>query len=198
MEWFSCRAPQWPTANCYNDGASAFWEFYWSHLINLCTATKWKMWTAHISVLSFCSWLAEGLASHQHPCSWLWNSAASWVKIITAVITNLHFIFIYSFFIFYFFTKRSLVQWLTSVILTPLEAEVRRIMVQGQSGQKVWETLSQLTAHMVACACHPNYIEGWDQEDHGPSWIGQKARPYLKNNQSKMGWKHGSSGRLPA
>jgi hypothetical protein len=31
--------------------------------------------------------------------------------------------------------------------------------------------------------------------DHGPSWPRQKARPYLKYNQNKMGWRCGLSGK---
>jgi hypothetical protein len=32
-------------------------------------------------------------------------------------------------------------------------------------------------------------------ENHSPSQPGQKARPYFQNNQSKKGWRNGSSGR---
>jgi hypothetical protein len=38
-------------------------------------------------------------------------------------------------------------QWLTSVILAAQEAEIRRIAVQNQPGQIVFETLSQKTLH---------------------------------------------------
>jgi hypothetical protein len=38
--------------------------------------------------------------------------------------------------------KRAQHQWLTSVILTTGEAEIRGIMVQGQPGQIVCKTLS--------------------------------------------------------
>jgi hypothetical protein len=31
----------------------------------------------------------------------------------------------------------------------------------------------------------------------GPSWLGQKAAPYLQNNQSKKDYRHGTNGRLP-
>jgi hypothetical protein len=34
-------------------------------------------------------------------------------------------------------------QWLTSVILAPQEAEIRRILVWNQAGQRVFRTLSQ-------------------------------------------------------
>jgi hypothetical protein len=38
-------------------------------------------------------------------------------------------------------------RWLTPVILATQEAEIRRITVQSQLGQIVWETLSQKTLH---------------------------------------------------
>jgi hypothetical protein len=37
--------------------------------------------------------------------------------------------------------------WLMPVILAPQEAEIRRIMVESQPGQIVWETLSQKKTH---------------------------------------------------
>jgi hypothetical protein len=39
-------------------------------------------------------------------------------------------------------TPRKKEQWFTPVILATQEAEIRRIMVQGQPGQIVHETLS--------------------------------------------------------
>jgi hypothetical protein len=38
-------------------------------------------------------------------------------------------------------------QWLMHVILATQEAEIRRIVVQSQLGQTVWEMLSQKTNH---------------------------------------------------
>jgi hypothetical protein len=35
------------------------------------------------------------------------------------------------------------------------------------------------------------------KEGYSPGWPNQKERPYLKNNQSKKGWRHGSSHREP-
>jgi hypothetical protein len=37
--------------------------------------------------------------------------------------------------------------WLTPIILTTQEAEIRRILVQSQPGQRVPETLSRKTFH---------------------------------------------------
>jgi hypothetical protein len=51
------------------------------------------------------------------------------------------------------------------------EAEIKRILVQGQSRQNILKTPSQL----------PVMWESTNIE-------GLQSRPYLKNNQSKMGW----------
>jgi hypothetical protein len=56
--------------------------------------------------------------------------------------------------------------WLTSVILATQEAEIRRIMVQSQSGQIVCETISENTYHKkraggvaqnTGSECKPHY-----------------------------------------
>jgi hypothetical protein len=52
--------------------------------------------------------------------------------------------------------KTSQVQWLTSVIPTTQEVEMRRIAVQSQPGQKVMETLISVNPGMVACTCDPS------------------------------------------
>jgi hypothetical protein len=44
-------------------------------------------------------------------------------------------------------TKAARHWWLTPLILGTQEAEIRRIMVQSQPGQIVFETLSQKTLH---------------------------------------------------
>jgi hypothetical protein len=51
-------------------------------------------------------------------------------------------------------------QWLRPVILATQEAEIRRIVVQSQSGQIVWENLSQK---------NPSQKKGW--------WSGSICRP---------------------
>jgi hypothetical protein len=45
----------------------------------------------------------------------------------------------------------------------------------------------------MAHACHPSDCE----KDHSPGWPVQNPRPYLQNNQSIKGWRHGSRGRVP-
>jgi hypothetical protein len=122
-------------------------------------------------------------------------------------------------------TKRA-----DSVILATCEAEIKRIMVPGQSRQKFNKTLSQqiattvvntqafrymgglwfqvslgkkdceIVSHklgLVMCACHSS--------DHGThktvlwsrlTWT--KSKTLSPNNQSKKGWKHGSSSRVTA
>jgi hypothetical protein len=51
---------------------------------------------------------------------------------------------------------------------------------------------------IVVCTCCPSYGEkGKIGETRSrPAWA--KTRPYLKNNQSTKGWRHGSSYREPA
>jgi hypothetical protein len=52
----------------------------------------------------------------------------------------------------------------------------------------------------VAHAYNPSYLGGWNQEDHSsrPAWANSSQDPHLQNNQSKMDWRCGSSGRAPA
>jgi hypothetical protein len=51
-----------------------------------------------------------------------------------------------------------------------------------------------------AHTCYPNYLGGWDQEDHGSrsAWANNSQRPHLQNNHSKMDWQCTSCGREPA
>jgi hypothetical protein len=60
------------------------------------------------------------------------------------------------------------VQWYTPVIPATQEAEIRRLVVQGQLREKV----------MVAYSSHPSYKGDRKIMDSG--WLGKKARPYLK------------------
>jgi hypothetical protein len=51
-------------------------------------------------------------------------------------------------------------QQLTPVILTTGEVEIRRMEIQGQSGQKVSKNpISTNKLGMVVHVCHPSYIE---------------------------------------
>jgi hypothetical protein len=56
-------------------------------------------------------------------------------------------------------TLKSRVWWLMPIIPAIWEGEIRRIMVQGQPGQKVSETpISTNKLAMVVCICNPNYL----------------------------------------
>jgi hypothetical protein len=66
--------------------------------------------------------------------------------------------------------------WLIPIILVIWKAEIGRITVQGQPGQKkVYETLSQQIAERSDMHL--------SSQHHGPGGPGQKARLYIKNNQ---------------
>jgi hypothetical protein len=69
-------------------------------------------------------------------------------------------------------------------------------LVQDQPEQKVHEThhLNQWL-DTLARTCHFSYARKPKETDCGPSQPKHKARPYLKNNQSKKGWWCSSSGR---
>jgi hypothetical protein len=79
------------------------------------------------------------------------------------------------------------------------KAEIRRINVPGQTGQKfVRPYLSGKKLDMVPYPCHPWNSGKHKIGGHGTSQPGQRVRPYLQNNQSKQDWGHGSSYRAPA
>jgi hypothetical protein len=65
------------------------------------------------------------------------------------------------------------------------EAETGRMEVPGQSmGREVFETPSQQKElGVVALAYHPSRSRR--HKYHSSDWPGQKARPHLKNNQSR-------------
>jgi hypothetical protein len=74
-------------------------------------------------------------------------------------------------------------------ILVIWKAEIGRIVVSGQPGQKkkkfVRSHLKAKKLSMVAYACHPSYSgKSWSRR-HDPGWPRQKVRPYLQNNQKK-------------
>jgi hypothetical protein len=73
---------------------------------------------------------------------------------------------------------------LTPVILATREAVIRRIEAQGQPGQK---TLAGIVVH----ACHLSFCGKHKWVDHSAGQFEQKMRPYIKNNQSKKGCRHG-------
>jgi hypothetical protein len=72
--------------------------------------------------------------------------------------------------------KKSQVWFLTSIIIVTQEAEIRKITVQGQQGQKVYETPS----HPIKA----EHIVGWlssqrehKQKDYSPAGLGINMRP---------------------
>jgi hypothetical protein len=76
---------------------------------------------------------------------------------------------------------------------------IGKIMVQGQPRQKAHETSSQPMAghtdmHLSPQLSRKSTIGGLQCR---PS-PGNKAKPYLKNNQQEKDWRSGSSSRLPA
>jgi hypothetical protein len=89
--------------------------------------------------------------------------------------------------------------WFMPVILTTWQTEIRRTTDAGQPEQKSsWDSPHLYGKNLdgVACACHPSKkckIGGllW-------GWLGQKAIPFLQNNQSEKGCRHSSSDRAPA
>jgi hypothetical protein len=79
--------------------------------------------------------------------------------------------------------------WFKPVILATREV-IRRIMVQGQLGQKVHKTSSQPIKKlgMVEHSCHPSYAGSINRRTIVQASLGINMRPYHKNNQSKKGW----------
>jgi hypothetical protein len=51
---------------------------------------------------------------------------------------------------------------------------------------------------MVPHTYHSSYVRGLSRRIKVQPAQMKNSRPYLKNNQSKMGWGHGSSGSLPS
>jgi hypothetical protein len=70
------------------------------------------------------------------------------------------------------------------------KAEIGRIILPKQAGQKSLQDphLNEKRLGVVACPCHPSH--GGKPEIGGPGWPGQKARPYVQNNQSTKGWRY--------
>jgi hypothetical protein len=66
-------------------------------------------------------------------------------------------------------------------IVTPAtwEAEIGKILILGQLGQKVSETLiiSTNNPSMVGCTCHPSYLKSISRRI-----TGEYKRPYVTSN----------------
>jgi hypothetical protein len=72
-----------------------------------------------------------------------------------------------------------------NAVLAIWEVEIGKITVLGQPVQRAHETPSQQNnLGMVVHACHPSYGR---KPKNGRTVSRQKARPYLKSNQSKKG-----------
>jgi hypothetical protein len=93
-------------------------------------------------------------------------------------------------------------QWFTPAIPPTREAEITRIVVWGQFGQKKssWDHIStnERKLDIVVHACHPSYAGSISRRIRVQARQGTHVRPHSKNQQSKKGWGHGSSGRAPA
>jgi hypothetical protein len=75
---------------------------------------------------------------------------------------------------------RSWAQWLMPVIISTQEAEIRRLMVRGQLGQKSSGNLSQKVG-VVIRTCHSSCTEGMRRILAQASLV-INIRPYMKNN----------------
>jgi hypothetical protein len=85
-------------------------------------------------------------------------------------------------------TKGSQAQWFKPVILAPQEIEIRRIVVQGQSGQKFARL--HLSGKTWYASAHSSSQSLWEaeEEDHSPVWLAcAQARPYLQSSPRKKG-----------
>jgi hypothetical protein len=70
------------------------------------------------------------------------------------------------------------------VILATQEAEIGRIMVQGQPRQKSCETPFPRLG-VVACVCHPSYLESVNGRILIQASLGINSRLYLKQKKKK-------------
>jgi hypothetical protein len=83
--------------------------------------------------------------------------------------------------------ESSQVWWFKPVILATQKVRIGRNAVHGQPQGKVHKTSSKLKVWLSSQLHREAQIGGlWS----GPAW--HKVRPYLKNNQCKKGWWHGS------
>jgi hypothetical protein len=73
--------------------------------------------------------------------------------------------------------------WLIPVIPATQEAEIR-IVIPGQSGQKVPETPSQPIKKpcIVAFTCHPSYMGSITSRNVVRASPGKNSRTYVRNN----------------
>jgi hypothetical protein len=68
-----------------------------------------------------------------------------------------------------------------------------------EAGTKKYKTPSQQKKlSMVAYVCHPSYSRKHSIEGSQSKPDGSKSKTYLKNNQSKNGWKHDLRSRVLA
>jgi hypothetical protein len=77
--------------------------------------------------------------------------------------------------------KQARCQWPMPVILATWEAEIRRIVVQGQHRQGIHQTPSQPITGHSGMHLSEGCAEGWHREDHGsrPPWAKAFGRPHL-------------------
>jgi hypothetical protein len=73
------------------------------------------------------------------------------------------------------------------------------MVVQVQPGQKGFQdSISKEKLDVVVCACHPSYGEKPKVGGSRSKPVRAKSKTLSQNNQSKKGWRCGSSARVPA
>jgi hypothetical protein len=85
------------------------------------------------------------------------------------------------------------------VILATQKAEMGKVAIQGQPRQKVCEITPQLIKAGLGGTCLSSQLHrSINRKIVIQASSGMRARPYLKNNECKKSWGHGSSDRAPA